>query len=73
MNIAGYVEYQQREYCKDVRCPVQLALNAQVQGSADYERIRQVCHRDCKHTAWEFHHWLIGKAFVIVRPNKGAM
>ncbi len=41
MSIEGYVEYQRREYCQAVQCPVQLELNAQAQGSAEYERIRQ--------------------------------
>ncbi len=65
----GYVEYQRREYCKDVRCPVQLELNAQTQGSAEYERIRNICQTDCKHTTFEFHHWLIDHGYLIVRKT----
>jgi hypothetical protein len=68
MPIAGYVEYQRREYCKDVRCPVQLELEAQTPGSEDYERIRKVCQTNCRHTTYEFHHWLIQKGYLIVRP-----
>jgi hypothetical protein len=68
MPIAGHVEYQRREYCKDVRCPVQLELDAQTPGSEDYERIRRVCRTDCRHTTYEFHHWLIEKDYLIVRP-----
>ena len=68
MPIAGYVEYQRREYCKDVRCPVQLELDAQTPGSEDYERIRKVCQTNCRHTTYEFHHWLIQKGYLIVRP-----
>jgi hypothetical protein len=29
MPIDGYVEYKRREFCKDVRCPVQLDLDSQ--------------------------------------------
>jgi hypothetical protein len=68
MPIAGHVEYQRREYCKDVRCPVQLELDAQTPGSEDYERIRKVCQTNCRHTTYEFHHWLIQKGYLIVRP-----
>ena len=70
MSIEGYVEYQRREYCQAVQCPVQLELNAQVEGSVDYERIRQICQVSCKHTTWELHHWLIEKGYLILRPKK---
>ena len=68
MTIEGYVEYQRREFCKDVKCPVQLELNAQEPGS-EYERIRQTCRTDCRYTTWQFHHWLIDKGYLIVRPE----
>ncbi len=69
MAIEGYVDYQRREYCKDVRCPVQLELEARTQGSAEYERIRGICQSGCKHTTFEFHHWLIDKGYLIIRPQ----
>jgi hypothetical protein len=67
---AGYegVPYPKREYCKDVRCPLQLELDAQAPGSEGYERIRTVCQTNCRHTAYEFHHWLSDKGYLIVRP-----
>ena len=70
MPIEGYVEYKKREFCNDVRCPVQLELNARKPGSEEYEKTRQTCVRDCKHTTWEFHHWLIDKGYLIVRAKK---
>jgi len=70
MSIEGYVGYKKREFCNDVRCPVQLALNSQKEGSEEYEKIRQTCRIDCKHTTWEFHHWLIGKGYLIVKLEK---
>jgi len=70
MSIGGYVEYKKREFCNDVRCPVQLELNSQKEGSPRYEKIRQTCKTDCKHTTWEFHHWLIEKGYIIIRPEK---
>ena len=70
MPIEGYVEYQRREYCKDIRCPVQLELDASVPGSDEYERIRAICQQACRHTTYEFHHWLIEKGYLLVRPDK---
>ena len=65
----GYVDYQRREFCKDVECPMQLDLNAQEQGSDRYEEIRNVCKTDCRYTTYQFHHWLIDKGYLIVRPG----
>ncbi len=70
MPIEGYVEYQKREYCKDVKCPVQLELNTKEPSSEEYEKVRQICKTDCKHTTREFHYWLIDKGYLIVRPEK---
>ena len=70
MPIEGYVEYQRRDYCKDVKCPVQLELDASEPGSGEYERIRAICKQDCRHTTYEFHHWLIEKGYLIVRLEK---
>ncbi len=69
MTIEGFVEYQRREYCKDVRCPVQLELNAQTPASAEYERVRSVCQTNCAHTTFEFHHWLIDHGYLIVKKG----
>ena len=65
----GYVDYQRREFCKDVECPVQLDLDAQEQGSDRYEEIRNICKTDCRYTTYQFHHWLIDKGYLIVRPG----
>jgi len=70
MSIEGYVEYKKRKFCNDVKCPVQLKLNFQKEGSPQYEKTRQTCKTDCKHTTWEFHHWLIEKGYIIIRPEK---
>jgi len=67
--ISGYTEYKRREYCKDVKCPKQSALESQKQGSPEYERIRTDCKNACIHTTYEFHHWLIEKGYLIVRPE----
>lgn len=68
MPIEGYIDYQRREFCKDVRCPHQLELDKQREGSEKYELIRQICKTNCRYTTYQFHHWLISKGYQIVRP-----
>ena len=69
MSIKGYIDYKRREFCKDIECPVQLDLDAQEQGSEEYEKIRDICKTDCRYTTYQFHHWLINKGYLIVRPG----
>ena len=68
MSIAGYIEYQRREFCNDIECPVQMLLNRQRAGSVEYEEIRRICQTDCIHSTYEFHHWLIEKDYLLIRP-----
>ncbi len=70
MTIDGHVEYEKREFCKDVECPVQLLLDTKEEGSDEYERIREICKAGCLHTTREFHYWLIDKGYLIVRPKE---
>jgi Iap family predicted aminopeptidase len=67
--IKGYVEYKRREFCKDTKCVVQIQLDAQKPDTAEYEKIRQICKEKCVHTTYEFHHWLIQKGYLIVKPE----
>ncbi|NIP40451.1 MAG: hypothetical protein GTN39_02940 [Candidatus Aenigmarchaeota archaeon] len=71
MPIEGYEDYRRREFCNDIRCPVQVELNKQKEGSEEYERIRKTCGESCRFTTWDFHHWLIDKGYLIVRPKEG--
>jgi len=70
MSISGHSEYRRREYCKDISCPVQLLLDKQEPDSEDYEEVRHICKTNCIHSTYEFHHWLIQKGYLIVRPEK---
>ena len=67
--IAGYIGYTRREYCNDVRCPIQLLLNNEAEKSPRYEEIRAICASHCLHSTHEFHHWLTGKGYLVVRPE----
>jgi hypothetical protein len=71
-SIVGFVDYQRREYCKDIRCPVQLLLDQAPVGSPEYDHIRGICQNSCIHTTYEFHHWLIEKGYLVVRPAETA-
>ncbi len=68
-SISGYVDYQRREFCKDVKCPVQLDLDKEEPGSDSYEDVRKICKDDCRFTTHDFHYWLIEKGYLIVRPK----
>ena len=68
MTPEGFVEYKRREFCKDVKCQVQVELNALSEGSAVYEQVRQKCSSGCLYTTWQFHHWLIEKGYLILKP-----
>jgi hypothetical protein len=69
MSIAGYIDYQRREFGHDVHCPVQLDLDRQTPDSEVYEQIRQTCKTNCHYTTYQFHHWLINNGYLLVRPE----
>lgn len=71
MPFEHFVEYKRREFCNDVKCPVQMELNSQKDKPEEYERIRQTCSTACKYTTWQFHHWLTEKGYLILKPIKG--
>ncbi len=66
----GYAEYRKREFCRSVKCPIQLELDSKEPGSEEYEDVRRTCRTGCRHTAWEFHHWLMEKGYLIVKPER---
>ncbi|HUT55451.1 MAG TPA: hypothetical protein VM658_18820 [bacterium] len=68
-SIPGFIDYQRREFCKDVMCEVQARLMREREGSEEYEAVRAICKQDCLYTTYDFHHWLIGKGYLIVRPK----
>lgn len=69
MTIPGYVEYQRRAFCKDVSCPVQGVLDKQATGTPEHDEVRRICTGHCIHTTYEFHHWLIEKGYLVVKPE----
>ncbi|MCZ7362742.1 MAG: hypothetical protein O8C58_05345, partial [Candidatus Methanoperedens sp.] len=54
----------------DVECPIQMIMNKKQQDSEDYNDLRQICQTNCLHTTYEFHHWLIEKGYLLVKPEK---
>jgi hypothetical protein len=69
MSPEGFTEYKRREFCNDVKCPVQIELNNLKDKPEEHERIRQTCSTACKYTTWQFHHWLMEKGYLILRPK----
>lgn len=67
--IKGFIEYKRREYCNDIGCPIQMIMNKKEQDSEDYNDLREMCKENCLHTTYEFHHWLIEKGYLLVRPE----
>jgi hypothetical protein len=45
-----------------------MELERQAPGSESYEAIRLTCKTSCRYTTYQFHHWLINKGYLIVRP-----
>jgi hypothetical protein len=72
MEIEGYIDYQRREYCKDISCPVQVLMDSESESSPKLQTIRSICTSSCIHSTYEFHHWLIQKGYLVVRPAEGS-
>jgi len=70
MSLEGFIEYKRREFCNDIECPVQMELNKLEDGATEYENVRQTCSTDCRYTAWQFHHWLMEKGYLILKPKR---
>ncbi len=68
-SIPGYIDYQRREFCKDIKCEIQTKLEESAEGSTTYEKVRDICKTDCRYTTYQFHHWLIKKGYLIVRSK----
>lgn len=69
MSINGYVDYRRREFCKEVKCQMQLDLEQQNEGTEEYEKIRNICKNNCCFTTYQFHHWLINHGYLLVKPD----
>jgi len=69
MSNEGFTEYKRREFCNDVKCSVQMELNRLSEKPDEYEKIRKTCSTACVYTTWQFHHWLIEKGYLILRPE----
>ncbi len=69
-SIEGFVDYTKREFCHDVKCPVQTLLDKQASDAEQFEFTRGICKSNCIHSTHEFHAWLIEKGYLVVRPIK---
>jgi hypothetical protein len=46
-----------------------MELNHWAEKSEEYEKIRKTCSIACVYTTWQFHHWLIEKGYLILKPK----
>jgi hypothetical protein len=69
MPVEGFTEYKRREFCKDMKCPVQMELNKMEETSEAYQKLRQTCVTACRFTTYQFHHWLIERGYLILKPK----
>ena len=69
MELEEYVAYQRREYCKDIKCPVQMIMDTYEDNVDLYNSLRVICQHDCIHTTYEFHHWLIDRGYCLIREK----
>ena len=68
-NLENFELYKKREFCKAIKCEVQMKLDACETGSPEYEKIRLQCKDACLHTTHEFHAWLIANNYEIVKVD----
>jgi len=61
------IEYKSREYCNDIKCPVQMQLNELEVGSYDYGKAKLICYNHCR--AYKFHHWLDKNGYKIIKEE----
>lgn len=58
-------EYQSREFCKDIRCTVQLDLNRLNPDSPEYEGTKDTCRKGCVYTRKHFYIWMIDHQYTL--------
>ncbi|HEX7628100.1 MAG TPA: hypothetical protein VF354_04170 [Candidatus Methanoperedens sp.] len=47
-----------------------MMMNKKEQDTEAYNDLREICKEKCLHTTYEFHHWLIEKGYLLVRPEQ---
>jgi hypothetical protein len=60
------MHYQSREFCKDVRCAVQVELDRLSdlnKAGTVYESIRSLCKSNCRYTKEDFRRWLESQGY----------
>jgi len=68
-SISGYKDYTKREFCKAIKCPVQVCLDKEKAGTAGHDDVRKICKEGCMHSTHEFHSWLINAGYLVVKPE----
>jgi hypothetical protein len=69
MDNDNYIEYIEREFCKEYPCAIEKEMHKFEEGSDEYNRIRALCNGECLHTAKDFQKWLKARGYLIHRPG----
>jgi len=51
-------EYQSREFCKDVKCPMQREFDSEAQDETAQDAIKTVCRNGCVYFSDDLMRWL---------------
>jgi hypothetical protein len=63
-------EYPSREFCKDVKCPVQHILDEMLHHGKDIKVVKSsLCFHNCIKSAWDFHDWLQKHGYIIIKDE----
>ncbi len=62
-------DYKKREFCNNIKCPVQVELNKHIENSAEYNAIRGLCSSNCLQSADNFLIWLKNNQYNIVNAK----
>lgn len=56
------VEYGNREYCKNIKCPIQIVIKDKPYKA---DLTKEICRNECK--AYDFHKWLEKNNYKIIK------
>ncbi len=62
--------YKKREFCNNIKCPVQLELNKHIDTSSEYNAIKGICASNCLQSADSFLIWLKNNKYYITNNDK---
>jgi len=62
-------DYKKREFCNDIKCPVQMEMNKHAEGSSEHNAIKGICSSNCLQSSNNFIIWLNNHDYSIVKDG----